>query len=51
MAEKPITVATEEAISSFVDIRQGRSPSIFLRPNRIRLLPIPLHAPQILKSA
>jgi hypothetical protein len=44
-------VATEETISSFADSRQGRSPSIFLRPNRMPLLPISLHALETLKSA
>jgi hypothetical protein len=51
MAEKPSTVATEETISSFADSRQRRSPSIFLRPNRMPLLPIPLHVLETLKSA
>jgi hypothetical protein len=37
IAQKPITVTTDEAISNFADSRQGRSP--FSRcPDRIRTL-------------
>src|ERR1700722_17151814 len=38
-AEKPITVTTEEAISSFADSRQGRLALSLRRPNPITLLP------------
>jgi hypothetical protein len=51
IAEKPITVATEEAISNFADSRQGLSPSVFRQPDRMHPLPISLHAPEMLKLA
>jgi hypothetical protein len=51
MAEKPITVATEKAISSFADNRHGRSAPFVLRPDRMRALPISLHAPETLPWA
>jgi hypothetical protein len=35
IAEKPITVTTEEAISNFADSRQGRLAVFSRRPNRI----------------
>ena len=45
IAEKPMTVTTEEAISSFADSRQGRLATPLRSPNRIRSLPILLDAP------
>jgi hypothetical protein len=45
MAEKPITVATDEAINSFADSRQGRMAVPVRRPNSIRSLPVALDAP------
>ena len=38
IAEKPITVATDEAISSFADSRQCRLPPLLLGPDRIHSL-------------
>jgi hypothetical protein len=35
IAEKPITVATDEAISSFADIRHGGLPVLVPHPNGI----------------
>jgi hypothetical protein len=35
MAEKPITVTTDETISSFADNRQGRLAVFMRRPNSI----------------
>jgi hypothetical protein len=35
IAEKPITVTTDEAIKSFADSRQGRLALSLRRPNRI----------------
>ena len=35
IAEKPITVTTDEAISSFADSRQGRLTAFFRRSNCI----------------
>jgi hypothetical protein len=40
-AEKPMTVATEEAISSFADSRHGLSAPLSRRPNRMPLAPNP----------
>jgi hypothetical protein len=37
IAEKPITVATEDAISNFVDSRQGRYAEPFLAVSVLRL--------------
>jgi hypothetical protein len=39
MAEKPITVATDDAIKSFADTRQGRWAVPVRRPNSIRFAP------------
>jgi hypothetical protein len=39
IAEKPITVATEDAISNFADSRHGRLATFPRRPNRISLTP------------
>jgi hypothetical protein len=50
-AENPMTVATDEAISSFADSRQARSAPFLLRRNRMHPLPIVLHAPETLPSA
>jgi hypothetical protein len=36
IVENPMTVAMDEAISSFADIRQGRSSPLLLRPNRMQ---------------
>jgi hypothetical protein len=35
IAEKPITVTTDDAISNFADSRQGRLAMFSRRPNRI----------------
>jgi hypothetical protein len=35
IAEKPITVATDETISSFADTRQGRLLTLVRHPNSI----------------
>jgi hypothetical protein len=51
IAEKPITVMTEEAISSFADSRHGLSAPLLRRPNLMHLLPIPMHATETLPSA
>jgi hypothetical protein len=51
IAEKPMTVATEEAISSFADIRHGLSAPILRRSNRIHPLSIFLHAAETLPAA
>ena len=51
IAEKPMTVATEEAISSFADIRHGLSAPILRRSNRIHPLSIFLHAAETLLAA
>jgi hypothetical protein len=40
IAVKPITVATDDAISSFAESRQGRLAVLLRRPNRIRSLPM-----------
>jgi hypothetical protein len=37
IAEKPITVATDEAISSFADSRQGPVAKLLRGPDRIRV--------------
>ena len=52
IAEKPITVATEEAISNFADSRQGRRavPSCAIR-DRIVRSQISLNAPGIVAAA
>jgi hypothetical protein len=50
IAEKPMTVATEEAISSLADSR-GLSAPFLRRPNRMRLLPILVHATETLRPA
>jgi hypothetical protein len=47
IAEKPITVTTEEAISNFADSRHGRLVASLRRPNLIFALPILLNAPGI----
>jgi hypothetical protein len=39
IAEKPITVATEDAISNFADSRHDRLATFPRRPNRISLTP------------
>jgi hypothetical protein len=39
IAVKPITVANEEAISSFADSRQGRLATLLRRPDGIHSLP------------
>jgi len=39
IAVKPITVANEEAISSFADSRQGRLATPLRRPNGISFAP------------
>jgi hypothetical protein len=39
IAEKPITVATDEAINSFADTRRGRCATPVRRPNSIRFAP------------
>ena len=39
IAEKPITVATDDAISNFADSRQGRLATLLRRPNGIVPLP------------
>jgi hypothetical protein len=44
-AEKPITVATDEAINSFADTRHGRWAAPVRRPNGIHSLPATLDAP------
>jgi hypothetical protein len=53
-AENPITVATDEAISSFVDSRQGCRegfPAMSLcRRKNIVPLPIPLDAPGLVAA-
>jgi hypothetical protein len=57
-AEKPITVATDEAINSFVDSRQGRLEACregflaisFCRRKNIVPLPIPLDAPGLVAA-
>jgi hypothetical protein len=50
IAENPMTVTTDEAISSFADSRQRRL-AVFLRhPKDIRSLPIPLVAPSIIAA-
>jgi hypothetical protein len=41
IAEKPSTVTTEEAISSFADNRQGRPASPLLDLNRMQCAPDP----------
>ena len=51
IAEKPITVTTDEAISSFADSRQGRSGhALRRRPNRIIRSRSPLDAPEIVAA-
>jgi hypothetical protein len=37
IAQKPITVTTDEAISNFADSRQGRVATLLGRPDRIRV--------------
>jgi hypothetical protein len=44
MAEKPITVATDEAINSRADSRHDRSAIPMRRPNSMRSLPAVLDA-------
>ena len=51
MVEKPITVTTDETISSFTDSRQGRLAIPMRRPSQHRPLPISLDAPESLLSA
>jgi hypothetical protein len=45
IAEKPMTVATDDAISSFADSRQRRLAMPLRRPKGIQSLPILLVAP------
>ena len=45
IAEKPITVTTDETISSFADSRQGRLAVSLRRPNPIASLPSDRDAP------
>ena len=40
IAEKPITVTTDDRISNFADSRQGRLAMSLRRPNSIRSLPM-----------
>jgi hypothetical protein len=51
IAEKPMTVTTDEAISNFADSRQGRLATLLRRRNPIVSLPILLNAPEWLLSA
>jgi hypothetical protein len=51
IAEKPITVATDEAISNFADSRHGPVATLLRRRNRIRSLPLRLDAPYSLLQA
>jgi hypothetical protein len=50
IVEKPITVATEEAISNFVDSRQGRLAKPLRRPKAICSLPNPPNAPSVVAA-
>jgi hypothetical protein len=50
IAENPITVATDEAISSFADSRQRRLAMLLRRPKGIQSLPILLVAPSIIAA-
>jgi hypothetical protein len=50
-AEKPITVTTDEAISNFADIRQGRLAVPMRCPNGIIRSRFTLDAPETLLSA
>jgi hypothetical protein len=50
IVEKPITVATEEAISNFADSRQGRLAKPLRRPKAILCTPEPLDAPGIIAA-
>jgi hypothetical protein len=45
IAENPMTVATDDAISSFADSRQRRLAMLLRRPKDIQSLPILLVAP------
>jgi hypothetical protein len=40
IAEKPMMVATDEAISNFADSRHGFLPMVFSLPNGVHSLPI-----------
>src|ERR1700688_954853 len=50
IAEKPITVATEEAISNFVDSRQGHLALLLRRPKGICSLPNRPNAPSVVAA-
>jgi hypothetical protein len=51
IAEKPITVTTDEAIKSFADSRQGRLAMFLRHPNRIVRSQLPWMRPEWLLSA
>ena len=48
IAEKPMTVATDDAISNFADSRRGRLAMLLRRPKGIRSLPTAMNAPEII---
>jgi hypothetical protein len=50
IAENPITVATDEAISSFADSRQRRLATLLRRPKDIQSLPNALDALSIIAA-